>query len=594
MRTEDLRSPSARPRRSLFQKYFAVLFAAVVCPLLVGGASEGWFGYRDQRNTLALRLRDEADAASARLQGFLDGIPSQLNWTTQTPWGEGVDERHRFDLLRLLRQAPAVAEVILLDGAGVERLHASRTEPDSEMSGVNRSGEPAFLGARASSPWWGPVTLHRGSEPYMTVAVAGPRAAAGVTIAQINLKFIWDVISRIHVGETGEAFVLDGADKLVAHPDINLVLGGEDNAAAAALRALHAAVAAADGGLASGVDAEGRSVSAEAAKIAGPDWTVIAEQPNAEAYRPIRATLERIGVLALAGAGFAAVLAYGLARRMTGPIKLLEEGAERIGAGQFDRRIEMRTGDELEDLARRFNQMAVELAVSKQRSERIGRLERFLSPEVAKLLDDKEHEGLLDSHRGEVAVVFCDLRGFTAFAGRAGPDEVMGVLAEYHRALGKIIVAHEATLTCYMGDGLMLLLNAPLPRRDPAKLAVRMAIEMQRSVQELIVGWRARGQTIGFGVGVAFGEATVGRIGYEGRIDYTAIGSVVNLASRLCDIATDGQVILDSAAAAAAEDALVEPLGARPFRGFPEPTPVFVVNPASDREALPASPAFGS
>src|SRR5271163_4598080 len=240
MRT-NVAPAKARPRRPLFQKFFAVVFAAVVVPLLASGASEAWFGYRDQRHGLSVRLRGEADAAAARIQGFLDGIPSQLNWTVQTPWAEGVDERHRFDVLRLMRQAPAIAEAILVDGKGVERLHVSRTDPDVEMSGVDRFADPAFSGARASHLWWGPVTLHRGSEPYMAVAVAGSRASAGVTIAEINLKLVWDVISAIRVGETGQAFVLDSGGKLVAHPDISLVLGGEGNSAIASLRALQAA-----------------------------------------------------------------------------------------------------------------------------------------------------------------------------------------------------------------------------------------------------------------------------------------------------------------------------------------------------------------
>ena len=192
-----------RLRRPLFQKYFAVLFAAVVLPLLASGASEAWFGYLDQRHTLNLRLRAEADAAAARIQGFLDGIPSQMNWTVQAPWGEGLDERHRIDVLRLMRQTPAITEAIFIDGKGVERLRVSQTDPDVEMSGVDHSADPAYLGARTRHLWWGPVTLHRGSEPYMTVAVSGVRPSAGVTIAEINLKLIWEVISAIHVGRTG-------------------------------------------------------------------------------------------------------------------------------------------------------------------------------------------------------------------------------------------------------------------------------------------------------------------------------------------------------------------------------------------------------
>ena len=359
-------SPAARLRRPLFQKVFAVLFAAVVLPLLASGASEAWFGYLDQRHTLDLQLRAEADAAAARIQEFLDGIPSQMNWTVQAPWGEGLDERHRIDMFRLMRQTPAIVDAVLVDGDGRERLRVSRTDPDVEMSEVDHSADPAFLGARAQRLWWGPVTLHRGSEPFMTVAVAGARQSAGVTIAEINLKFIWDVISAIHVGQTGQAFVLDRSRELVAHPDISLVLRGKDNPAAAPLRALQVAAAERGGGLVAGADTEGRAVSAAAKRIEGPDWTALVALPAAEAYQPIRAALWRTALLLLAGVAFAATLAYGLARRMIGPIKALEDGASHIGAGEFGTRIEMRTGDELERLAERFNTMAGQLALSQE------------------------------------------------------------------------------------------------------------------------------------------------------------------------------------------------------------------------------------
>ncbi|MBV8590687.1 MAG: HAMP domain-containing protein, partial [Acetobacteraceae bacterium] len=282
--------------------------------------------------------------------------------------------------------------------------------------------------------------------------------------------------------------------------------------------------------------------------------------------------------LLLAGAIFAALLAYVLARRMTGPIRLLEHGAERIGAGQFDHKIDISTGDELEELASRFNEMAEGLAVSQERSERISRLKRFLAPQVAELVEGSREEALLDSHRADVVVVFCDLRGFTAFAGTADPDEVMGLLQAYYEALGAIITKYEATLTCFMADGLMLLLNAPVPRPEPALLGIRMVLEMQAAVQDLIVRWRARGYAIGFGVGLAKGTATVGRIGYEGRLDYTAIGSVVNLASRLCASARDGQILIDPAAAAEIRHAVpLVALGTRSLRGFAEAVAVFSV-----------------
>ena len=338
---------AARPRRPLFQKYFAALFVAVVVPLLANGASEAWFGYRDQHVMLSQRLHAEAGTSAGKIQAFLDDIIDQLQWTVQLPWREGADERHRFDVLRLMRQVPAVVDVTLVDGKGVERLHVSRVDPDVVDSGINRANDPAVMGARSGQIWFGPVTLHEGSEPHMTVAVAGAREINGITVAVINLKLIWDVISAIHVGQSGDAFVLDHSGRLVAHPDISLVLRGDDDPMAARLKDLQKAATGA-GETADGINAEGRQVIAAMAPIPGPGWTAFVEQPASEAFGPIRAALWRTGLLLLAGAVFAALLAYLLARRMAGPIRLLEQGAERIGAGQFDHKIDISTGDELE------------------------------------------------------------------------------------------------------------------------------------------------------------------------------------------------------------------------------------------------------
>jgi adenylate cyclase len=264
---------------------------------------------------------------------------------------------------------------------------------------------------------------------------------------------------------------------------------------------------------------------------------------------------------------------------MTEPIRLLEEGTERIGAGQFEHRIGIGTGDELQRLADSFNAMAAELSVSQERQERIAKLRRFLAPQVAELVDRKGDDGVLEGHRAEVVAVFCDLRGFTAFSARAAPEEVMNVLSEYYEALGEIITQHAATLTSFSGDGLMVLVNAPVPVEEPALRAVDLAVEMQRSVQELIIGWRARGHRIGFGVGLAMGPATVGRIGYKSRFDYTAIGSVVNLAARLCASAADQEILIDEKVAEAVKGKRpLIPLGSRPLKGYDEETPVFGIS----------------
>ena len=185
----------------------------------------------------------------------------------QLPWREGTDEQHRFDVLRLMSQAPGVVDVMLIDGSGRERLHVSRVNPDIVNSGVDHSQDPAVIGARVSRLWYGPVTLYGGSEPHLAIAVAGPRAANGVTLAVINLKLIWDVISSIHVGQSGDAFVLDSAGRLVAHPDISLVLRGDDDPAAARLRELQQAMIAAGGETTEGINAEHRPVIAAMAPI---------------------------------------------------------------------------------------------------------------------------------------------------------------------------------------------------------------------------------------------------------------------------------------------------------------------------------------
>jgi class 3 adenylate cyclase len=577
-----------RPRRTLFQRYFLALFAAVVVPLLADGASEAWFGYRDRQTEIGQRLSVEAAAAADKIRAFLDNITDQLQLMVQLPWAAGSEAQHQVDALRLMRQVPAIVELTQVDGGGAERLHVARLAPDVIDSGIDRRAEPAVQGARSAHPWYGPVTFYEGSEPYMELAVAGARKANGVTIARINLKLVWDVVSAIHVGASGDAFVLDGAGRLLAHPDISLVLRGGDEPAAARLRSLLAATTA-GGSAAAGTNAKGQSVIAAMAAIPGPGWIALVEQPRAEAFAPIRAALWRTGYLLCGGALFAAALAWWLARRMTGPIRLLEHGAEQIGGGNFDHRIDISTGDELQRLALRFNEMAVGLAESRERSERIARLKQFLSPQVAELVEGSD-QALLDSHRAEIVVLFCDLRGFTSFAGSAEPDAVMGLLQEYYETLGVIITRHEATLTCFLGDGLMLLLNAPMPCREPAVRGVRIALDMQAAVQAMIAGWRERSYPMGFGVGLAKGPATVGRIGYQGRSDYTAIGNVVNLAERICGAAANGQILVDAAAAAEiGEAALLVSLGASPLRGFSEPVPIFSVVP---READAAAPAL--
>lgn len=569
--------PLAAPRTSLFKKYFLALFAAVALPLLIAGGSEAWFSYQAQRARLNDLLDAEARLAAVKILDFIEGIRDQLGWTVQLPWTQDFGDRRRLDALRLLHLTPAVNSLTLVDAAGRERLFVSRIGLNRTDSGDDLSAEPAVVGARSDRVWYGPVSFHDGSEPVMTIAVAGNRSAVGVAIAEINLKFIWEVISRIRIGQTGDAFVLDRPGRLVADPDISLVLRA-DEATQQPLRLLRDAILARSGRAATGQDIAGNTVVAAMSQIPGVEWSVIVKQPFAEAFGPIFAALWRTGASLIAGTALAAALAYWLTQRMVGPIRLLEDGVTRIGAGQFDHRINIATGDEFERLASRFNEMAHELSVSQERSERISRLKRFLAPQVAELVDRIGDDRVLDGRRVEVVVLFCDLRGFTAFSARAETETVIGVLRQYYDALERVVTSHGATLLNFFGDGAMVLVNAPVSSPDPALRAVSMAKDMQMSVQKLLIGWRALDSRLGFGIGLAMGPATVGRIGLESRLDYTAIGNVVNLASRFCASAEDSEILIDRVVALAvgATVPLVE-LEARDLKGFDEPVPVFSV-----------------
>ena len=224
--------------------------------------------------------------------------------------------------------------------------------------------------------------------------------------------------------------------------------------------------------------------------------------------------------------------------------------------------------------------------------ERIGRLKRFLAPQLAELVVSKGEEKLLESHRRDIVVVFCDLRGFTAFAETSEPEDIMALLAEYHDALGPIIFQHEGTLERYAGDGLMIFFNDPVPCPDPAARAVKMAIDMREAVAGLARGWKQRGHLLGFGVGIAQGYATLGRIGFHGRFDYSAIGTVTNVAARLCSEAKDGQILVSQRVATAIEAmAKMQPLGEVALKGLSRPVPVFDVVEIEARAAPTASAA---
>src|SRR6476660_2217184 len=399
-------SSVARTRSRLFSKYVALFVAVVGVALLSNGIFEVFFYYREHKAALIRIQHEQAEAAAAKISQFIKEIESQLGWTTQLPWSAASIQDRRFDALRLLKQVPAITELAQVDSTGKERLRVSRLAMDGIDGGGDFSKEPKFTEAVARKVYYGPVYFRRESEPYMTLSVAGTRKDGGVSIAEVNLKLIWDVVSQIKVGERGHAYVVGSGGRLIAHPDISLVLRNTDMSklpqvqaalarqaalaeqAALAAQALQAAQAApgaratplppapvppmpqagiTDPGadsLQGTMNIQGQEVLTASAPIAPLGWIMFVELPVKEAYASLYAALQRLAAVLLGASIFAVLAGIFLARRMVGPIQALRAGAERIGGGDFAQRISIKTGDELEGLANQFNDMGARLQES--------------------------------------------------------------------------------------------------------------------------------------------------------------------------------------------------------------------------------------
>jgi signal transduction histidine kinase len=361
--TDQTAAPKVRSR--LFLKY-AGLFVAVVCvALITNGIFEIWVSYREHRDTLIQIQREQAESAAAKISEFIKEIESQVGWTTQLPWSAETLEQRRFDALRLLRQVPAITELAQIDASGHEQLRVSRLAMDVVGSGTDMSKDPKFTEAVKNKVYYGPVYFRRGSEPYMTLSLAGTRREAGVSVAEVNLKLIWDVVSKIKVGEHGQAYVVDTQGRLIAHPDISLVLRNTDMTKLAQVQAAkRAKTDTAANAIQTATDIQGHQVLTAFAPVAPLGWTVFVELPVDEAYQPLIASIERAALVLLAALCLAAVAGMFLARRMVVPIKALQAGAARLGSGDLAQRISVKTGDELEGLADQFNDMAGRLQES--------------------------------------------------------------------------------------------------------------------------------------------------------------------------------------------------------------------------------------
>ncbi|MGJ4971250.1 MULTISPECIES: adenylate/guanylate cyclase domain-containing protein [unclassified Bradyrhizobium] len=776
-------------RQGLFAKYVVSLVGLVVFVLAVNGATETWISYQSTKASLTAAMAEKANASARRIDQALSDLQRQISWVTRA--SANTLELRRADYVQLLSQAPAVRQLYQLDGQGREQLRVSRTSI-SFASGNDLSRDLRFTDTVTHGSNFSAVTF-KGAQPMMSISVAHSGFNAGVTVADIDLDFLEDSMTEAQIGKVGTAYVVDPRGQVLASSARGPAVGQDLSKLPQV-----AAVLTPDGEpLASGTDGEGHAVLSAAATLPKLGWAVFFEQSTAHALAPIRDQLLRGALLIALGLAVAILAGSVLARRMLVPITALRAGARKLGAGDFAQRIEVRTHDELEELADQFNSMAGQLAqsyavleakveertrdlaqsinelrvleevgravassldlnavlptvaaraleitktdavliysyeaaerrfrlveakgvdrdgphnvldertsllsdsvrsgepiaiaelenapdhplrdvavaagfhavlftplvdqqgvlgalvvlrrsagtfppnliglmrtfanqavlamrnarlftevdqkgrelalthatvqqqaeklteqteqlrewnksleerVEKQLAEieRIRRLERFLAPQVAQIIASSDgHDALLESHRREVTVVFCDLRGFTAFTETTEPEEAMNVLREYHAALGKLIFKYEGTLDRYAGDGVMILFNAPIPFEDHTTRAVKMALEMRDEIGQLTERWKNRGHSLGFGVGIALGYATLGQVGFEHRLEYAAIGSVTNLASRLCDEAKAGQVIVSRRVFGVVEQSVdARPIDDLHLKGFNHP-----------------------
>jgi signal transduction histidine kinase len=349
-------------RSRLFIKYTVLFVAVVVLALIANGAFEVWFSYQEHKASLINVQEQQALAAADKIEEFVTQIESQVGWTTQLPWTDGTLDQRRFDALRLLRQVPAITELAQIDATGHEQLKVSRLTMDVVGSGVDYSNKPEFTQAVAHKVYYGPVYFRRESEPYMTLSLAGTRRDTGVSIAQVNLKLIWDVVSKIKVGEHGRAYVVDAEGRLIAHPDISLVLRNTDMSRLAQVRSARKGSSIED--VRKAVDIGGHEVLTAYAPVKPLGWFVFAETPIEEAYAPLYTSIARTGYVLLGALALAFVAGMFLAGRMVVPIQALRAGAARIGRGDLGQRIAIKSGDEVEALADQFNDMAGKLQES--------------------------------------------------------------------------------------------------------------------------------------------------------------------------------------------------------------------------------------
>ena len=361
----DLPPPPGR----LFRKYLYAIVALVFAALAINTGFDVWFSYREQKQLLAATQREQAASAAVQIGQFIGQIENQIRWLSRLPPELSTNEDQRLNAIRLLRLSPAIAEIAELDAQGREQVRVSRRVADRIGSKADLSASQAFRGANESRAYYGPVYFLGDTEPFMTLATRGTGLAPDVIVAEVNLRFIWDLVAGIRVGNTGKAYVVDRMGLLIAHPDLWPALRRSDLSGHPDVRAALDGIGPPSGGLVK-EDLSGQRVLSTYATVPSLGWLVFVELPLTEAYAPIYASIGRSTFLLVILLVCAVLVSLFLSRRMTVPIQILTQGARRIGSGDLSLRLAIKTGDELEALGDQFNRMAAHLRESYATLER--------------------------------------------------------------------------------------------------------------------------------------------------------------------------------------------------------------------------------
>jgi len=443
-------------RKRLVRHYFFVSVLLIGSGLIASGAVEIYFRYHETQEHLALSQKEAAAVAALRIERFIQEVATAIKGATKSPEmaAQGLPPHYRLELQRLLYLSPAIDEAVALDAYGKAQAALSRSRAVSRDPSIDLSASAAFHEAKKGIPYFGPVHFIRGSEPYMTIAFpieSFPGNVIGVLQAEVNLKYIWELILGIKVGKAGYAYAITSSGDLIAHPDLSLVLQGHNIAHLDQVKAAFQATPdIPKAGALVANNLQGKRVISSYAIIPNLVWAVFIERPAQEAYEPLYASMLRASSLLLIGLGVAVLASLFVARRVVRPLRTLREGVERIGSGDLSLRLQLKTGDEIEVLAEEFNKMTSAL------EEAYKGLERKVAERTKELVMANRKLDEASKYKAQFfANVTHELRtplhaiiGFTRLVLRS----TEGHLPELHKAdLKKVLMSAEQLLNLING-----------------------------------------------------------------------------------------------------------------------------------------------